>query len=226
MSEDNDRRERHAELIEAVEIAVSRQAEREKAEQAKDRERQKIKDALTSKVSITAIALTLLMSFLSFARSERNNASGSLKGRAAKAKADADANWILYQTRNTERAGYVLAEDNLRREVAKLPDGDPRLPVAEQEHVEYAGRVATLDNENRGVFFEIEELQNDQIQSARTAKHLDRKVDRYDMGTRVLTLALVLLSVTLLAKREFLYWMAILTAFGGAAICLSGYFLW
>ncbi len=40
----------------------------------------------------------------------------------------------------------------------------------------------------------------------------------------MLTLALVLLSVTLLASRRGLFWVAVLTALVGAAIAIAGYF--
>jgi hypothetical protein len=110
--------------------------------------------------------------------------------------------------------------------VAALPPGDPRLRVAELNHVEYASRITALDNESRRVFFVIQDLERRHQSLMRQAQHIDRKIEQYDMGTRVLTLALVILSVTLLANQEQLFWMAVLIAFVGAGIAVNGYFVY
>jgi hypothetical protein len=209
----------------AVEKAIERLDARDKSEQAHEKEEARKKEQLSNRVSMAAIALTMLMSFLSFARSERDDAGKALRGDAAKAQREADANWTLYQTRASERTGYVRAEDQLTREVSAMHEGDPRLRLAELNHVEYASRITGLDNENRRVFFVIEELERKQIEALREAHHIDDKIERYDMGTRVLTLALVILSVTLLANQRHLFSAAVLIAFVGAGIAVSGYFL-
>jgi hypothetical protein len=209
----------------AVEKAIERLDARDKAEQAHEKEISARKEQLSNRVSIAAIALTMLMSFLNFARSEREDAGKALRGESAKAQREIDANWNLYQTRSSERSGYMRGEDQLTREVATLTENDPRLRIAELNHVEYASRVTALDNENRRVFFVIEDLERKQILASRQAQHIDDKLDRYDMGTRVLTLALVILSVTLLANQRHLFSAALVTAFIGAGIAISGYFL-
>lgn len=209
----------------AVEAAIQRLDVRDKAAEAHDRERAARKEALTSRVSVAAIALTMLMSFLGFARSERDGAAKASRSQVENTKRDAEANWTLYQTRASERAGYLTADDGLLRDAATIADGDPRLRLAELNHVEYQQRITQIDNETRQVFFVIEALQNRRVEAARRTAHIERKIDRYDMGTRVLTLALVILSVTLLANQERLFWGAVVLAFFGAGIAVSGYFL-
>ena len=71
----------------------------------------------------------------------------------------------------------------------------------------------------------IEDLEHSQVQAVRTADHIDAKIARYDMGTRVLTLALVILSLTLLANQRYLFSASVLLAFIGAGIAVSGYFM-
>ena len=75
------------------------------------------------------------------------------------------------------------------------------------------------------MFFVIGDLERRQIQALRQADHIDGKIARYDMGIRVLTLALVILSVTLLANQRHLFSAAVIIAFIGAAISVSGYFM-
>jgi hypothetical protein len=208
----------------AVEAAIQRLDARDQAVEAHEKEKAARKERQSNRVSIAAIALTMLMSFLNFARSERDDAGRQARVDADTAKRDAEANWILYQTRTTERSGYVMTEDALTREVADLKPGDPRLRLAELNHVEYATRITALDNETRRVFFVIQDLERRSILKLREAQHIDRKIEQYDMGTRVLTLALVILSVTLLANQEHLFWIAIAIAFSGAGIAVNGYF--
>lgn len=209
----------------AVEQAIERLDARDKAEQAHDKAVAKEKEQLSDRVSIAAIALTMLLSFLGFARGERDDAGKELRTQASRAEREADANWTLFHSRNNERDGYVRAEDSLTREVATLAEDDPRLRLAQLNHVEYASRIATIDNENRHIFFVIEDLETKEIQSLRAAEHIDDKIARYDMGTRVLTLALVILSVTLLANQKHLFSAAVVIAFIGAGIAVSGYFM-
>ncbi len=213
------------EIAAAVEKAIERLDARDRAEQAEEKRKAAEKEWMSTRVSVAAIALTMLMSFLNFARSERDDAQKALRQQATRAQREIDANWTLYQTRQSERSGFVRADDSLMREVTGLADGDARLRLAELHHVEYASRVASLDNENRRVFFVIQSLEREQILALRQAEHIDDKIGRYDMGTRVLTLALVILSLTLLANRRQLFYAAVLIAFIGAGIAVGGYFL-
>ncbi len=213
------------EVTAAVESAIHRLDARDKSVEAAERAKNERKERLANRVSIAAIALTMLMSFLGFARSERDDAGRAARTEADKAKRDVEADWNLYQTRTAERAAYVIADDDLTREVAALPDGDPRLRAAELNHVEYASRVGALDNENRRVFYIIQDLERREALALRHAEHIDHKLDQYDMGTRILTLALVILSVVLLANQEQLFWIAVLIAFMGAAVAVRGYFV-
>jgi hypothetical protein len=139
----------------AVEQAIDRLDSRDKAEQAHERAKAAAKERLSDRVSIAAIALTMLLSFLGFARGERDDAGKDLRTEASRVEREADANWTLYHSRNSEREGYVRAEDGLTREVAQLADDDPRLRLAQLNHVEYAARIGAIDNENRRVFFVI-----------------------------------------------------------------------
>jgi hypothetical protein len=225
MNPTHDRDEHVQEITAAVEAAIERLDARDKAAEAVEREKAAKKEKLAERVSVAAIALTMLMSFLGFARSERDDSAKDLRTQADKARREAEANWTLYQTRAAERAGFVTADDALAREVATLGDGDPRMRIAELNHVEYATRVAQLDNESRRVFFVIQDLNKGALLALRQAHRIDSQIERYDLGTRVLTLALVILSVVLLASQQRLFWVGVLVSFIGAGIAVSGYFI-
>jgi len=214
-----------AEITAAVETAIHRLDERDKANDAVEKSKAEHKEQLASRVSMAALALTMLLSFLGFARGERDDAAREQRRVSDNAKRDVEANWSIYQARTTERAGYVVAEDALTREVQAIPDGDAKLRLAGLNHIEYASRIGQLDNESRRIFFVIQSLERSYVLAVRQAEHMEHKIDRYDMGTRVLTLALIILSVTLLANQEQLFWIAVLIAFAGDGLSVSGYFL-
>lgn len=213
------------EIRRAVQQALSDVAEREREEKAREKEKAGQKERLTSRVSVAAICLTMLMSFLGFARAERGSASGGAAADGARAKSDAEADWAYYQTRMAERSGYVVAEDTLARETATLPDDDPRVQLAAVHYAEYVARRTSIDQSNRQLFFVVQDLERQVVDDTRRAARIDRTIARYDMGTRILTLAVVLLSVTLLANRAYLFWVAAAVAVVGAAFAINGYFL-
>ncbi len=211
-------------VTDEIEAILERYDQKRRAEDAQEKAEATLKEQLTGRVSIAAIALTMLMSFLGFARAERQEASDNAKTDALQAKADAEADWAFYQTRSAERASYRLADETLSQQSARLREGDPRLRDAEVHHARYASRISAIDHGNRRVFYSIQDLVRRRILKTREMNRLDRMVDLYDMGTRVLTLALVLLSVTLLANRRSLFWIGIVVALFGAAIAVAGYF--
>lgn len=213
------------EIKEAVHEALAHLDARDRKEKDEERAIAELKEELTARVSIAAICLTMLMSFVGFARAERADASALATLEATKARADADANWAYYQTRVAERSGFSVADDGLRRETSALPDADPRVQMASVDHAEYAARIASIDAANRQVFFVVQDLERRQVAAQRRAARIDRTTDGYDQGTRVLTLAVVLLSVTLLANRPYLFWVASVVGLLGALISVNGYLL-
>ncbi|MEI8254943.1 MAG: DUF4337 family protein [Deltaproteobacteria bacterium] len=215
------REEIKRELREAIEQF---QRSREAAE-AEEKEAERQKGRLTSRVSIAAISLTMLMSFLNFARTERDGAATGARTQAANARSAAEANWAHYQTTTAERASYRVADDALVQMADALPDEDPRVGAAHVRHIEYQSRIRGIDRENQQVFFVVQDLERRAALATRAADTIDRGVARYDLGSRVLTLALVLLSVTLLANRNYLFWVGVGVASVGGAIAVNGYFL-
>jgi hypothetical protein len=209
---------------ERLERVLTRSEARRRADEQVEKDKAQRKEALTARVSIAAIGLTMLLSFIGFARSERAGAAADASAAAARARADADASWAYYQTHSAERSSYRLADDQLARTVAGRPADDPRVREAEVLHADYAARVASIEADNRQIFFRIQDLERARLLQTRTARRISRKVEHYDLGTRVLTLAVVLLSVTLLANRPWLFWVGLGVAAVGAGIAVYGYF--
>jgi len=162
---------------------------------------------------------------LGYVRSERSDAASAAKSDAALAHAEAEASWTFYQQKNEQRAAYRLADDALMRGVQGLPPNDPRVLMASVQHTHYMNQIFEVSNDCRHLFTSIQERNRRQVLKRREAAKIGRHTDQYEMGTRFLTMAIILFSITLLANKPMLFWGGVLTAFVGAAIAINGYFL-
>jgi hypothetical protein len=166
-----------------------------------------------------------MLSFLGFVRANEDGEITSDKVVALQAKNDAATEWTLYQTKIAQRSSYREAEDALAREALSTPAADPRRRLGRFHHSEYEQKVKQLDDENRQVFYVIQHLGQRASHATTDAEHHARRTDRYDMAIRTLTLALVLISVTLLVTRKYLFWFGLFVASIGALLGVTGYFL-
>ena len=212
-------------LERAIESALARLEVERKAEAAAAASAAAHKAAIARRVSIAALLLTMMMSFLGFVRAQSDSAHAAAMFIVQQSRTDVATEWTLYQTKTSQRSGLIEAEDALAREVLSLAANDPRRRLARFHHHEYEARVRALDEDNRQVFHRIQTLETRAYGAQRNADHHARRTNRYDMGIRTLTLALVLISVTLLVDRASLFYFGLLVASIGAALGVSGYFL-
>jgi hypothetical protein len=213
------------EIERAIESAMAKLEAERKAEAAAAHEASAHKNAVSRRVSIAALLLTMMVSFLGFVRAQSDSNESDDKLIVQQSKSDAATEWSLYQTKIAQRSGFIEAEDTLAREVLSLPANDPRRALARFHHHEYEAQVRQLDADNLEVFHRIQNLNLSEYHAERDAAHHHRRTDRYDMGIRTLTLALVLISVTLLVDGAYLFWFGLLVAAIGAAFGVTGYFL-
>jgi len=215
----------HDEIERSIQTALDRLEAVRKSEAAAAAKAAAMKAAIARRVSIAALLLTMMLSFLGFVRSQSDSAEAGAKAVVQQSRTDASTEWALYQTKTAQRSGFIVAEDNLAREVLSLTADDPRRRLARFHHHEYEARVRALDEDTRQVFHRIQTLDARAYDAQKMADHHGRRTKRYDMGIRTLTLALVLISLTLLVDRASLFFFGLLIAAIGAASGVSGYFL-
>jgi len=208
-----------------IEQAMARLEAERKAEAEQAAAAAAIKETGSRRVSIAALLLTMMLSFLGFVRANEDGAIAGDKVTALQSKNDAATEWTLYQTKIAQRSSYVETEDALAREALSIPAADPRRRLGRFHHREYELKVRQLDDENRQLFFVIQELGRREYHATKDAEHHSRRATRYDMAIRTLTLALVLISVTLLVTRKYLFWFGVFVASIGALLGVTGYFL-
>ena len=217
---------RDAEAIDrAIEIAVAKLDVVHKAEAEEAAKAAAHKAANSRRVSIAALLLTMMLSFLGFVRAQSDSSQSGATSIVQQSRNDAATEWSLYQTKIAQRSGFLESEDTLAREVLSLGANDPRRRLARFHHHEYEARVRALDEDNRQVFHRIQTLNSRAYAAQKNAEHHARRTKRYDMGIRTLTLALVLISVTLLVDRSSLFYFGLLVAAIGALFGVFGYFL-
>ena len=209
----------------AIEAAMARLEAEHRKEAAEAAAAAKHKQSTTRRVSISALLLTMMLSFLGFVRAQTDSAEGDDKLTIQQARSDAATEWALYQTKTAQRSGFIEAEDTLAREVLTLGPNDPRRRLVRFHHHEYEARVRLIDDENRQVFHRIQSLDRLVYITQRDQEQRAKHKGRYDMAIRTLTLALVLISVTLLVDRAYLFWFGLLVAAIGAAFGMTGYFV-
>ena len=213
------------EIERAIERGLARLEANRKADKAVSGDAAEHKTAVARRVSIAALLLTMMLSFLGFVRAQSESAEADANGIVAQSRGAAAIEWTLYQTKIAQRSGFIEAEDVLAREVLSLAVSDPRRRLARFHHHEYEAKVHALDEDNRQVFHRIQSLESRAYAAQNNADHHDRRTKRYDMGIRTLTLALVLISVTLLIDRSYLFFFGLLVAALGAGFGVTGYFL-
>jgi hypothetical protein len=213
------------EIERAIDSALAKLEAERKAEAARAAEATAHKTSVSRRVSIAALLLTMMLSFLGFVRAQSDSAESQGKLVVQQSRNDASTEWSLYQTKTAQRSGFIEAQDVLAREVLLLPPNDSRRRLARFHHHEYEAKVRLLDDENRQVFHRIQSLNMRMYAAQKGVDHHHRRTERYDMGIRTLTLALVLISVTLLVDRALLFWFGLLVASIGATLGVTGYFL-
>ncbi|HUJ62755.1 MAG TPA: DUF4337 family protein [Kofleriaceae bacterium] len=225
-SESADRLSASVEEIErAIESAISRLEAERKAEATAAAAAADRKSLVSQRVSIAALLLTMMLSFLGFVRAGEDSSSSDDKTVVEQSKNDAASEWALYQTKQAQRTSLVEAEDAIERSVLGMRIDDPGRRLARFHHREYGEQVRAVDAENGQVFHRIQSLNRREYLARKDAEQHDRRKDRYDMGIRTLTLALVLISVTLLVDRDYLFWFGLAIAAIGAALGVTAYFL-
>ena len=213
------------EIERAIDAAMTRLEAERKAEHAQAAADAVRKSFVSNRVSIAALLLTMMLSFLGFVRAGEDSASVDAKTVVQQSKNDAASEWALYQTKQAQRTSLIEAEDTIERSVLGMRPDDPGRRLARFHHREYGEKVRLVDAENGQVFHRIQSLNRREYLAQKDADGHDRRKERYDMGIRTLTLALVLISVTLLVDRDYLFWCGLAIAAVGAVLGVTGYFL-
>ena len=190
-------------------------------------ERERQQEELKNRVSVAAIVLTTALSFIGNVKGDRNDAAGSAKGAAETARRQAAELWAYYQTAASERVTMEVARDRIRLDLAKrgLTRDDPDARIDALKLTDYEERVRDFDRQTTQVFYRVQELEAQEDVQQRRSVEPSRAVFRYELGGKLITLALILLSVTILSSKRWLLWAGVALGCIGLLVAFDGYFL-
>jgi Domain of unknown function (DUF4337) len=199
----------------------------ERDEAHKRDEREAFADLLKNQVSVTAIILTTALSFIGNVKGERHDAAGSAKAEAESSRRQGAELWAYYQTKLSERTVLETARDRVRLDLSKrgLSRSDREAKLDALKLVGYEERIRDFGDETQRVFYRVQDLERMEDVSQRRALEPARAETRYELGSKLITLALILLSVTILSNKGWLLWAGIALGSTGLLVSLDGYFL-
>ena len=184
-------------------------------------------DILKNRVSVAAIVLTTALSFIGNVKGDRADAAGSAKSAAEVARRQAAELWAYYQTASAERVTMEVARDRIRLDLSKrgLKREDPEARLDALKLTDYEERVRDFERQTQQVFYRVQELEAQEDVQQRRAIEPSRAVFRYELGGKLITLALILLSVTILSSKRWLLWAGVVLGSIGLLVAFDGYFL-
>jgi ATP/maltotriose-dependent transcriptional regulator MalT len=206
----------------ATETELLREEVQLQKDEAREREtREARQEQLKNRVSVAAIVLTTALSFIGNVKGDRNDAAGSAKAAAEAARRQSAELWAFYQTKVSERTSLEIARDRLRIDLSRGGDGKLQALLL----TTYDERVRDFDRQTQQVFYRVQDLEQQEDVERRRSLEPSRSVIRYELGSKLITLALILLSVTILSGKRWLLWAGIALGATGLLIAFDGYFL-
>jgi hypothetical protein len=199
----------------------------QKVEKEERDRREEQAEEVKNRVSVAAIILTTALSFIGNVKGDRAEAAGSAKVAANEARREGAELWAYYQTKLAERTALELARDRVRLDLSRrgLRRDDPEAQLDAFKLTGYEERIRDFDTETQRVFYRVQDLEREEDVSHRAATEPARAVFRYELGSKLITLALILLSVTILSSKRYLLWVGVTLGSVGLAVALNGYFL-
>ena len=203
------------------------EVEYQKREAELREQREQREEELKNRVSVAAIVLTTALSFIGNVRSDRNDAASSAKSASEAARRQSAELWAYYQTAAAERVTMEVARDRIRLDLSKrgLTRDDPEAKMDALKLTDYEERVRDFDRQTQQVFYRVQDLEQQEDVQRRRAEEPSRAVFRYELGSKLITLALILLSVTILSSKRWLLWAGVTLGSIGLLVAFDGYFL-
>jgi hypothetical protein len=166
--------------------------------------------SLTSRVAIT---VALVATFLGICKVKDDNIVQAMQ----QAQADRLDHWNFYQARN-------IRQDVAAAEATQLHLSAAAGPAAVQE--EYRRAIAAAESRAAEESAKKEELRTQAVQDQLTYDALNYRDDQFDLCDALLALAISMMAVTALTRKEWLFSLALVPTVGGVVMGMAGLFQW
>jgi len=120
-----------------------------------------------------------------------------------------------------------IARDRIRLDLSArgIQREDPKARLDVLKLTGYEERIRDFDTETQRVFFRVQDLEAQEDVQQRASIEPSRGAYRYELGGKLITLALILLSVTILSSKRYLLWAGVALGAIGLLVALDAYFL-
>ena len=166
--------------------------------------------SLTSRVAIT---VALVATFLAICKVKDDNIVQAMQ----QAQADRLDHWNFYQARN-------IRQDVAAAEATQLRLSAGAAPAALQE--QYQRAIAAAESRAAEEGAKKEELRAQAEQDQQAYDGLNYRDDQFDLSDALIALAISMLAVTALTRKEWLFLLALVPVAGGVLMGLAGLFEW
>ncbi|MCA1662849.1 MAG: DUF4337 domain-containing protein, partial [Myxococcales bacterium] len=189
--------------------------------------REKRTEALKNRVALAAIVLTTVLSFIGNIKGNRNEAVVAARDAAEAARRQSAELWAYYQTKLAERTSLELAHDRLRLDLVKrgISREDPSVKLEALKLTDYERRIRDFDSDTQQVFYRVQELERREDLQLRRTLEPSRATSRYEIASKLITLALILLSVTILSNKQWLFASGLVLGAFGVLLAFDAYLL-
>jgi len=166
--------------------------------------------SLTSRVAFT---VALVATFLGICKVKDENIVQAMQ----QAQADRLDHWNFYQARN-------IRQDVAAAEATQLRLSAAAAPAAVQE--EYRRAIAVAESRAAEEAAKKEELRTQAEHDQQNYDALNYRDDQFDLCDALLALAISMMAMTALTRKEWLYSFALVPTVGGVVMGLAGLFQW
>ncbi|MEO6954461.1 MAG: DUF4337 family protein [Polyangia bacterium] len=201
--------------------------DRRRAEGDAREAKEAVAEQLKNRVALAAIVLTTALSFIGNIRGNRAGAITQHNDASTQARRQSAELWAYYQTKLAERTSLELAHDRVRLDLKKrgLSRDDPSIKLEALKLTEYEERIRDFDSDTQQVFYRVQDLAKQDDAERREVVEPARAVERYELASKLITLALILLSVTILSTQLWLFFAGLGLGAIGVLLAFDGYFL-
>lgn len=164
-------------------------------------------DQLAQRIALVTAILATIGAILSYQSGANQNQALFLKNESIRKQAQASDQWAFYQASSIKQH---IAED-----MASIASN-------EQQRVKLLARATHEASKKTKIMQTAEQLQRQsEAYNERSARVL-RPHERMALGMTLIQIAVALASITVLTRRKWLFWCAMLSALVGVAVAASG----
>jgi hypothetical protein len=163
--------------------------------------------------SIVAVSIALLVTFMGVCKVKDDNICQAMQ----QAQANKIDNWSWYQARNIREE--MLRSMGVQMATQAAISGAEAKAAFEKQAAKFAALAAAQEKKKV-------KLQAEATACDKSYDELNFHDDQFDLSDAALSIAIALMAITSLTQKRWLYFAALVPAFFGVVMGLSGFFEW